>query len=187
MRLFEKRLCDELGVSRTVVRESLRQLESERLIDMKPNIGPVVHMLTRHEAEGLYEIRASLEALAGRLAAAHATPEQVATLRSIVVEIGGQQDRPLPLTLELKNTFYKALFDASANAMIGELLVNIQGRISELRSVSLQQPGRLTSMVEELEEIVEAIARGDASEAARQCQAHVQAAATAALSNLPEA
>jgi DNA-binding GntR family transcriptional regulator len=186
MRLLEKRLCDELGVSRTVVRESLRQLESERLVDMKPNIGPVVHVLTRREAEGLYEVRASLEALAGRLAAVHATPEQVATLQSIVVEIGGKQDRPLPLTLELKNMFYEALVDASANATIGELFGNVQARISKLRSITLQHPGRLASTKVELRKIVEAIARGDADEAARQCQAHVEAAATLALSNLPE-
>jgi DNA-binding GntR family transcriptional regulator len=184
-RLVEKRMCDELGVSRTVVRESLRQLESERLVDMLPNVGPVVHTLTRREAAGLYEVRGALEALAGRSAATHAAPEQVERLRAVVARIAATTG-PMADLLALKNEFYAALVDASGNPTIGELFGNIQARISELRSLSLSHPGRPAAMVDELERVVEAIGRGDADEAARRCQAHVENAAALALGRLAD-
>ncbi len=186
-RLIEKNLCEELSVSRTVIRESLRQLETERLVDIKPNIGPIVHLLTRQEAANLYEVRASLEALAGRLAARNATREQVARLREVVSTIASEtQAAPLASTLKLKNSFYATLVEASNNPTIGELFDNVQARISELRSLTLRQDGRPAAMVIELNAIVEAIAAGDEEAASRLCQQHVEAASDIALSALDE-
>ncbi|HEY0247513.1 MAG TPA: GntR family transcriptional regulator [Gryllotalpicola sp.] len=186
-RLLEKRLVDELGVSRTVIRESLRQLETERLVDIVANFGPVVHALTKREAAGLYEVRAALEALAARNAAAQAGPEDVVRLRAAIDEIASSADAgELRETLELKSLFYTALVDASGNPTIGELFENIQARISELRSRSLSHTGRPDAMVRELTAIVDAIEAGDAERAALLAQAHVDTAASLALDGLPD-
>jgi DNA-binding GntR family transcriptional regulator len=72
-RLTENALCDRYGVSRTVVREALRQLETENLITMRPNRGPIVAVLDEQEISAIYEVRRSLEGLAGELFAARAS------------------------------------------------------------------------------------------------------------------
>jgi DNA-binding GntR family transcriptional regulator len=75
-RLTERVLCERFAVSRTVVREALRQLESEGLVTTVPQRGPVVAVLSAADAASLYEVRALLEALAGRAFAERATPRQ---------------------------------------------------------------------------------------------------------------
>jgi DNA-binding GntR family transcriptional regulator len=185
-RLLEKKLIDELGVSRTVIRESLRQLETERLVDIVANYGPIVHTLTKREAIGLYEIRAVLEALAARNAAAHATQDQVGQLRAALDQIreaaaGGD----IRKTLELKSVFYDALVSASGNPTIGEVFGNVQARISTLRSRSLSHTGRPDVMIKELTAIVDAIVERNGSRAAQLAQEHVEAAAALALDGLP--
>jgi DNA-binding GntR family transcriptional regulator/pimeloyl-ACP methyl ester carboxylesterase len=185
-RLLEKKLIDELGVSRTVIRESLRQLETEHLVDIVPNYGPVVHTLTKREAIGLYEIRAVLEALAARNAATHATPDQVGYLRAAIDQIRESAAAgDIRKTLELKSVFYDALVNASGNPTIGELFDNVQARISALRSRSLGHTGRPDAMIKELTAIVDAIVDGDGDRAAQLAKEHVEAAAALALDGLP--
>ena len=66
-RLIERELTEQMGVSRTVVREALRQLEAEHLVEVIPNKGPFVRQLSINEAEDLYRIRAVLHGLAARM------------------------------------------------------------------------------------------------------------------------
>ncbi|GGH47420.1 GntR family transcriptional regulator [Microbacterium album] len=178
-RLKERVLLEELGVSRTVVREALRQLESERLIRIEPQVGPVVSEITAEEARQLYEVRAALEATAARLAALHATPEDTQALRDSLDTI----EQSLPGSeelIELKNTFYGTLIRASRNEIIGEQLESVQARISQLRRVTLSEPGRGPRMVDELRRVVDAISQGDPEAAYAASVAHVEAAAVIA-------
>src|SRR5215475_14545289 len=80
-RLVERTLCDELGVSRTVVREVLRHLETEGLVDMVSRQGPVVARLDPTQVSEIYELRGLLEANAARACARNATPELIEKLR----------------------------------------------------------------------------------------------------------
>ena len=182
MRLIEKRLEDELGVSRTVVREALRQLESERLVSMEANVGPTVRALSYDDVVHLYQVRATLESAAGRLAAETGTTEQVARIRAVFTVI---EETTAQLTLAelitLKNEFYAALIDASGNPIIGDMLSNVQARISQMRALTLHSPGRERHMIAELHRVVEAIEQADPDRAEAACRAHVESAQKIAL------
>ena len=79
-RLFESALCESYGVSRTVIREALRQLDSDQLIQVRPNLGPLVAMLREEDIKSLYVVRAALEGLAGKLS--RSTPRRCDARRS---------------------------------------------------------------------------------------------------------
>jgi DNA-binding GntR family transcriptional regulator len=180
-RLKEKDLCERYDVSRTVIREALRQLESERLIRMEPNVGPVVATLSRSEVCDLYEARATLEATAAKFAAERATAEQLARLISTYDEIAIGDGLSRPAVLELKNTFYARLAEASGNSVIADMFDNVQARISQLRHLTLRSPGRHARSVAELGAVVDAITRRDPKAAFAASVLHVKAAEAVAL------
>ena len=185
-RITEKAIEQRLGVSRTVVREALRQLESERLIRIQPGAGPVVTELTPDEARQLYEVRAALEATAARLAARHGDAEHIRVLQATYALLGEEPPATLEALLAIKNDFYRALIEASRNHIIGEQLANVQARISQLRAVTLSAPNRHAAMRAELGAVVDAIARGDGDAAYDLSVAHVMAASAIALEHLDD-
>lgn len=186
-RLKEKDLCEQIGVSRTVIREALRQLEAERLVRIEPNVGPIVATLSRQDVADLYQTREALESAAARLAALQATPEQVETLRAAYDDIVIADPQDLPTLLEVKNRFYQALITASGNQVIGEMLHNVQARISQLRLITLGAPGRHEHTVQELATVLEAITRKDPDAAVAATVVHVREAASLALARLDSA
>lgn len=184
-RLIEREICELTGVSRTSVREALRQLESEGLVDLVPNRGPIVARITAKEAVQLYQVRGALESLAGRLCAANATDDQVADLvdsiRAIEEAVATGELADL---LALKDRFYSALFAGSGNDVVDKMLTGLHGRITFLRSQTLAHPGRPKEMLSELRAIVEAIEARDPDRAAEACAEHVARAAEIALASL---
>src|SRR5580692_6520481 len=106
-RLIERELIAMMGVSRTVIREALRQLESEGLIAIIPNKGPVVRELTVAESKDLYSIRAVLEGLAARLFAENADQDQILKLEiALDATFEAYQANDPDRVLESKNKFY---------------------------------------------------------------------------------
>lgn len=186
-RLTEKQLCAYLDVSRTVVREALRQLESERLVDIVPNIGPIVRVLSPEEATNLYEIRAALEPAAAGLAALRASDDEILVLEQVLLHIRECLGSSTGEVVLMKNDFYRALITAAHNPAIGEMLENVQARISQLRRLTLSSAGRTLEMYVELEEIVAAIKAKDPALAKLKAELHVQKAAALAQESLQNA
>lgn len=184
-RLKEAVLVNELQVSRTVVREALRQLESEKLIRIEPQVGPVVTELSADDVRQLYEVRSALEATAARLAAAHRTEEQLLQLQESLHVIEANLV-PVDKLLAAKRGFYEALIEASHNAIIGEQLEAVQARISLLRRVTLNQPNRGQQMLDELRAVIDAVADGDEERAYTASVHHVMAASSIAMEHLNE-
>ncbi|WP_336659419.1 GntR family transcriptional regulator [Leucobacter sp. USHLN153] len=184
-RLKERVLVEEIAMSRTVIREALRQLESERLIHIEPNVGPVVSELSRDQARQLYEVRAALEGTAARLAAENRTRDELKELHDALLNIDAHFE-PFDDLLRAKERFYAALIRASHNDIIGEQLAGVQARISQLRRVTLQQAGRGRRMVGELQRVVNAVAAGDGEAAYLASIEHVQVAAAIALEHLQQ-
>jgi DNA-binding GntR family transcriptional regulator len=186
-RLIERELCEMLGVSRTLVREALSQLVAEGLVHNIPHKGPIVAVISQAEAKGLYEVRAQLEGLAGKLFTERATLEQRAALVHALNELKEfGADAPIMHFLKSKTRFYEVLLAGADNPVLTEVLKMVHTRVMLLRSTTLSQPGRLAQSYQEIAAIVEAVARNDADGAARACQNHVQQAEKLAVQVLAD-
>jgi DNA-binding GntR family transcriptional regulator len=186
-RLIERELVEQIGVSRTTVREVLRELAAEGLVTTVPQKGAIVAVPSAQEAAELYEVRAALEALAARRFVEHASPEEVAELRAALAEIEQVtvDSGDIRAMLQAKDRFYDVLLRGSGNRAVHEILAGLKARVGLLRTSSLSQPGRAKRSVAEIRAIVEAIDERDAEAAARACAFHVEQAAEAGLQGLP--
>jgi DNA-binding GntR family transcriptional regulator len=182
-RLIERELCDLTGVSRTSIREALRQLEAEGLIENVPNRGPVVRTLTADEAEDLYQVRALLEGLAGRLFAQRATETQIDQLRGALnnFEAALAAGESGAVVQAPDRPFYEVMSRGCGNQTVYSVLQSLHNRIVLLRATTLVQPGRPHDTIAELRRIVDAIERRDADGAWQACVDHVERAAEVAL------
>lgn len=184
-RLIERELVEMTGVSRTSVREALRELAAEGLVTTIPNRGTVVASVTAGQASQLYEVRSALEALAGRLFTVHASQAQRAALVKALRRIERQAARGAPI-LAAKDSFYDVLFEGGGNEALRAVVASLHARVSVLRSLSLSVPGRAAQSVPELRAIVDAVISGDAEAAARACSRHVEEAGRVGLCALME-
>jgi DNA-binding GntR family transcriptional regulator len=184
-RLIERELCDLVGVSRTSVREALRHLESEGLVQNLPNKGPVVATVTREEAQALYEVREALEGLAARLFTERATAKQVDNLQEALNRLAaafGQGD--IRLIVAEATGFYEVLLEGCGNPIIRDQIRALQARVVFLRGTSMSQPGRAPGSRQEMRAIVDAIVRRDGTAAEEAAKQHVRRARDAALAVL---
>jgi DNA-binding GntR family transcriptional regulator len=180
-RLVERQLCDLLGVSRTIVREILRQLEAEGWVVNPPYKGPTVAALSFDQAKQVYEMREALEGLAARLCARRATTEQIAELEAVVDEMAlAQSRRDLHRHLDTIRRFYEVMLKATGNEILAEFLSSQHHRLTRLRSMSLFQPKRAAVSVVEKRRMVAAIKRRDEKAAQLASELHIRKAAEAA-------
>lgn len=157
-RLMEIQLAEELGVSRTPVREAIRKLELEGFVVMVPRKGAYVSGISLKDIADVFEVRAALESLAAGLAAERITDEELEELERILVrksEIIEEKD--VSLFVESDTRFHETLYQASRNQRLIQILSNIRDEIQRFRSVSLAYPGRMREALEEHRKIVEAI------------------------------
>ena len=165
-RLTERALIEMMGVSRTVIREALRQIETEGLIEIIPNKGPVVRELSPAEAKDLYRIRAVLEGLAARLFAENASDSMVdkldAALDAVVFAYKGEDGEQ---ALDAKTRFYDLLYAGSDSQTLASMLSVVQGRVWRWRAVGLTHPDRandrLNQSVGNLRALIAAIRNKD--------------------------
>jgi len=184
-RLPERALCEMTGVSRTLVREALRQLESEGLIKVLPHRGPVVAKLSAEQAEGVYQVRIELEGLACQLFAERASDAQRAALSKAFAKLKSALRQPDPLArLNAKNHFYDCLIDGSRNEALGMSLRLLNARIMLLRATSLRAPGRSSQSLAELSDLMDALMERDGKRARKAAASHVRNAAQAAIALL---
>lgn len=185
-RLVERELVELTGVSRSTVREAIRQLAAEGLVATMPQRGAVVAVPTPRAAAELYEIRAVLEGLAAQLFVRRAREDQVSDLRKAFEEIQAQVAAPLDSgrMLQAKNRFYEVLLAGADNVTMETLLRPLQTRISALRATSMSQTGRAVAAMDEIRTIVEAIETRDEDAAFMACARHVHSAARSALDAL---
>lgn len=184
-RLIERELVEQTGVSRTSIREALRELTAEGLVTAIPNKGTVVTSVSADEARQLYQVRSALEALAGRLFVENAGTVHRKALARALDKIERLKDKGQPI-LAAKDAFYDVLFSGGGNDALRQVAAGLHARVSVLRSLSMTVPGRLDHSVEELRAIVRAVDDNDAEAAAEACARHVEQAGLAGLRALAE-
>ncbi|WP_438354351.1 GntR family transcriptional regulator [Microbacterium sp. CJ88] len=185
-RLVERELIERLGVSRTTIREAIRELAAEGIVTVVPQKGAIVTAPSLADATDLYEVRASLESLVVQRFVERATDEQVARLVATVEEFAGVTTSTTSIrdVLKAKDRFYAVLIEGARSYALQQLLESIQARVQVLRATSMSEPGRPLEVVNELRGIVRAAAARDAELASRLCAAHVRKASITALAHL---
>jgi len=185
-RLIERELVELTGVSRTSIREALRELAAEGLVTTIPNKGTVVAEVSIKEARQLYQVRSALEGLAGRLFVENATPVQRRALASALRAVERAAAKDSAAMLAAKDKFYDVLFEGGGNEALRSMAGTLHARVNLLRSLSLSRPGRAAESLAELAEIVAAVAASDADAAAKACSHHAESAGMAGFSALIE-
>lgn len=185
-RLVERELMEQLAVSRTTVREALRELTSEGLVTVVPQRGAVVATPSLDDAVDLYEVRAALESLVVQRFVERASDDQV---RRLDAAVQGFQDASIRTAdirqiLAAKDLFYVVLIEGAQSSALQQLLEGIQARVQVLRATSLSEEGRTFAAVRELRAVVDAIKERDAPLAARLTADHIRSAAATALQHI---
>ncbi|MER8809915.1 GntR family transcriptional regulator [Mesorhizobium australicum] len=176
-RLVERPLCDQLGVSRSVVREVLRQLEAEGLVQMIPGHGPAVARPDLGRTDEIYELRALLEGIAARACALSATSEQLATLERALADLfDAWASGTPPAVMRATTKFYEALFEAADKSVAWEIVSGLNVRINQLRSMTILSENRREPAITEMTEIMDAIRARKPQEAEAAARRHVESA-----------
>lgn len=180
-RLVERNLCSSMGVSRTVVRECIRHLESEWLITSNSK-GFVVATIERKDVAEIYRIRSMLECAAIRDCALKPDTQTIRELRRLSQSITRcLQDDDVLQALKFTTEFYHTIFSTVGHDVSWTLVERLNGRISRLRSLTLSYNERKTQGPKNLSSIVDAIEQNDAKLAEEICARHLDEAAKIAL------
>lgn len=171
--LVESELASLLGVSRQPVREALQRLSSEGWVELRPGHGAFVRRPTESEAEQLLAVRGLLEAEAARLAALHASDEQVERMRALYRQgtaalERGDADAVVVVNAEL----HRCLAQASGNQVLAELAAQVSRRVSWYHALVARRRG--AASWDEHAAIIEAVADGRAADAARLMREHTE-------------
>jgi DNA-binding GntR family transcriptional regulator len=184
-RLIERELCEAMGVSRTSIREVLRRLEAEQLIEVEPRRGPIVARLSRKQVEEIYEVRALLEAAVVRRFTLEASVEDIAELRRIYDKLSVVREQgEVSAIVSTTRQFSEHMMKIVNHELINNIHQKLIARISVSRVLAISLPGRLQQSARELAVVMDAIERRDADRAAQSLVIYVHNAGEAALKHL---
>jgi DNA-binding GntR family transcriptional regulator len=179
-RLVEDKLSTELGVSRVPIREALRMLAAEGLVDIPPRRGASVALLSPEIARDLVEVRATLEGLNARLAARHHEPAIIAELQQVLTEgNAAAQSRNVDDLVRLNGAFHDKLAEAGRNSILWDIMRTLRERTSLVFAANTTR--RSQEDWDEHSRILAAVIDGDEELAALLATRHVHQAAEAAF------
>lgn len=173
--LKEVTLGEKLGVSRTPVREALRQLELEGLVEIIPNKGARVTGITKKDIDDIYQIRYLLEGLSARWATEHVTEEQLEKMEETLylTEFHAQKGN-FDQVYELDSQFHELMYEASGSKLLNHILSDFHMYVTRVRKVSLASGSRSKYSTEEHRKILNAIRERNADKAEECAHQHVE-------------
>ena len=179
-RITEQEAVAASGVSRTPVREALRSLQAEGLVDFTPNLGAMVTVWTQADADEVFELRALLEAYGAQRAARHATAEQLVMLRELaeaqLLESIERGDGYIERIGDINSQFHHALHDAAGSPRLRRTLSALIEAPLVMKTFHKYTPEDLVRSAQHHIELCTALEAHDAEWAASVMSSHVHAA-----------
>lgn len=174
-KLLEGKIAEQTGVSRTPVREALKELAAEGFVKMNPNQAVVVSNASVEDIQEVLQIRGVLEGLAARLAIKMISEEEIKELEKYQkqMEYYTKKDDILAFS-EMDAEFHELILNICGNNKLIQIRKNISDQAHRYRIRSLSIPGRLKYSLKEHQEIVEALKRKNAEQADRLSQKHIE-------------
>jgi DNA-binding GntR family transcriptional regulator len=179
-RLHETELAASLAVSRTPVREALRMLLAEGLVDQLPTGGMVVAPLDPEDMRELYVVRSALEGVVAREAAQRRTDDDLAELDGLIEQMGLLLEYPAEV-LRLGQRFHGRLLEISGNRRCDQLLRQLRGHLARYQTITASVDPRRHEAFAEHRAILDAVRAGDDGAAEALMRAHIMAAYTEGL------
>ncbi len=174
-KIIEAKLADQLGVSRTPVREALKQLELDGLVENIPNRGVVVKGISKQDISDIYTIRQAIEGIAATWCVERITDDEVQELKEIfdLMEFYTFK-KDVEKISELNTRFHEVIYHSTKSRYLEHVLKDFQIFIKSTRNKSLKSEGRLDEALEEHRRIIDAIMAKDIEEAKNSIAHHVE-------------
>jgi DNA-binding GntR family transcriptional regulator len=188
-RIPERQLCEMLGISRTPLREALKVLAAEGLVELLPNRGARVRPLSERDLGELFDLMGGLEGLAGRLACENITDAEIAEIERLHYEMYGfYLHRDMPGYFRVNQEIHQNIVEASRNAALKTAYASLAGRIRRIRYAAnfARQRERWGEAMREHESILDALRRRAGSELSDILFKHLRNKRTAAVEHLNE-
>lgn len=186
-KLLEVKLADELGVSRTPIREAVRKLELEGLVVMTPRRGVTVSGITKNHLQDVLEIRLALEELAVELACERMTPEQLKSLKKLQKQIKERKDSEDACELsDIDEKFHELIYSATNNARLVQMLANLREQMYRYRLVYMKDIDKRAKLITEHNRIVKALETHDAALGKNAISEHIKSQEKSILSKIEE-
>lgn len=173
-RLMEIALAQQLGVSRTPIREAIRKLELEGLVLMTPRKGAVVAEITKKDLKDVLEVREHLEELAVQLACDKATPEDIVIMKKLHQEfIESLSQTDLTVIAEIDVRFHDAIYATTDNKRLIQILNNLREQMYRYRLEYIKDEAKRKTIVEEHEKIIRGIEEKNVEYAKQYIKTHI--------------
>ena len=172
--LDEQELARRFGVSRTPVREAIRQLSASGLVQVRPHRSALVALPTQDQLHDMFEAMAELEALCAGLSARNMTAVERRALEAIHQELRGLVHQGDPLRYHERNeAFHGAIYAGTHNGYLADMTLMTRKRVAPFRRAQFRTTGRLGGSWQEHDMVVQAILRGDRQAATDAMRAHI--------------
>ena len=192
LKLVERRsevtLAEQLGVSRTPIREAIHKLEQEGLVHMIPRRGAQVASISENNVHDVLEVRMALESLAARLAVERITPQEKVALRQAEAEFASCIDSTnLAMIAQKDEAFHDVIYQATKNQKLQFVINNLREQMYRFRLEYIKDETTRKLLVEEHRRIADSIFRGDADVAMGEAEIHIDNQEKNILKNLAAA
>lgn len=172
-RLREEEISTKLSISRTPIREALRRLEVDGIVEHRPRIGSVIRQLSQTEVVELYEMRLVLERTAAEMATQHGTQAEFDTLEALNDRIAAEREDPA-LGAAINQDFHKGLYRAARNRFLLEAARALNSSLLLLGPTTYTDEQRIEVVVGQHSEIIAGLRNRDAEAAGAAAEAHLQ-------------